>query len=235
MFWLESGPLNAQTTNIVYLCRPQVKWMKVIAGGVASPCTLYFFSEIRSIGIVDQIKQLGAGSSPHTYNLILVPRRTTLCDRVLEEEGVFGEITISNYKLEFIPLEDDLLSLEWESTYKEIFLVRASPLYLFPNNADESSCARLHRYRMEMKPPYTTQLRLCLPFNRRTAYSLGLSEREMGLRYLSSRRYSISSVHRRFEIHRNLRTSLSTFVLTQPTLRKPNTQTYKPSPRFSTA
>ncbi|KAG8946350.1 hypothetical protein FRC04_011896 [Tulasnella sp. 424] len=107
MFWLESGPLNAQTTNIVYLCRPQVKWMKVIAG---------------SIAVVDQIKQLGAGSSPHTYNLILVPRRTTLCDRVLEEEGVFGEITISNYKLEFIPLEDDLLSLEWESTYKEIFL-----------------------------------------------------------------------------------------------------------------
>ncbi|KIO26419.1 hypothetical protein M407DRAFT_74508 [Tulasnella calospora MUT 4182] len=101
MFWLESGPLNAQTTNVVYLCRPQVKWMKIIA---------------------DQIKQLGAGSSPHTYHLILVPRRTTLCDRVLEEEGVFGEITISNYKLEFIPLEDDLLSLEWESTYKEIFL-----------------------------------------------------------------------------------------------------------------
>ncbi|KAG9046525.1 hypothetical protein FS837_004275 [Tulasnella sp. UAMH 9824] len=105
MFWLESGPLNAQTTNVVYLCRPQVKWMKIIAG------KLIFF-----------IKQLGAGSSPHTYNLILVPRRTTLCDRVLEEEGVFGEITISNYKLEFIPLEDDLLSLEWESTYKEIFL-----------------------------------------------------------------------------------------------------------------
>ncbi|KAG8913148.1 hypothetical protein FRC01_004711, partial [Tulasnella sp. 417] len=56
------------------------------------------------------IKQLGAGASPHTYHLILVPRRTTLCDRLLEEEGVFGEITISNYKLEFIPLEDDLLS-----------------------------------------------------------------------------------------------------------------------------
>ncbi|KAG8965490.1 hypothetical protein FRC00_001654, partial [Tulasnella sp. 408] len=116
MFWLESGPLNAQTTNVVYLCRPQVKWMKIIA---------------------DQIKQLGAGSSPHTYNLILVPRRTTLCDRVLEEEGVFGEITISNYKLEFIPLEDDLLSLEWESTYKEIFLA-ALPV-LMQQDGDETA------------------------------------------------------------------------------------------------
>lgn len=71
----------------------------------------------------DQIKRLSAESAPHTYTLVLVPRRTTLCDRVLEEEGVFGEITISSYKLEFIPLEDDLVSLEWETTFKEIFLV----------------------------------------------------------------------------------------------------------------
>ena len=32
MFWLENGPLNATTTNVVYLCRPQIKWMKVVAG-----------------------------------------------------------------------------------------------------------------------------------------------------------------------------------------------------------
>lgn len=73
---------------------------------------------------LEQIKSASASSSPHTYHLVLVPRRTTLCDRVLEEEGVFGEISISSYKLEFIPLEDDLLSLEWDSTFKEIFQVR---------------------------------------------------------------------------------------------------------------
>lgn len=32
MFWLESGPLSAVTTSIVYLCRPRIKWMKIIAG-----------------------------------------------------------------------------------------------------------------------------------------------------------------------------------------------------------
>lgn len=32
MFWLEPGPLSASTTNIVYLCRPLVKWVKLIAG-----------------------------------------------------------------------------------------------------------------------------------------------------------------------------------------------------------
>ncbi|KAG8997603.1 hypothetical protein FRB94_003312 [Tulasnella sp. JGI-2019a] len=101
MVWLEQGPLNAQTTNIIYLCRPQIKWMRILA---------------------EQIKAASASSTPRTYNLVLVPRRTILCDRVLEEEGVFGEVTITSYKLEFIPVEDDLISLEWDSTFKEIFL-----------------------------------------------------------------------------------------------------------------
>lgn len=123
MFWLESGPLNAVSTNIVYLCRPQIKWMKVIAGSLSH----YVFPALApNATIAEQIKSLTSSTSTHTYNLILVPRRTALCDRVLEEEGVFGEITISAYKLEFIPLEDDLISLEWEGTFKEIFLVSFS-------------------------------------------------------------------------------------------------------------
>ncbi|KAG8936355.1 hypothetical protein FRC02_002948 [Tulasnella sp. 418] len=101
MFWLEDVSLNVTTTNVVYLCRPHIKWMKIIA---------------------NQIKGLASSTSPHTYTLVLVPRRTTLCDRVLEEEGVFGEVTISSYKLEFIPLEDDLVSLEYENTFREIFM-----------------------------------------------------------------------------------------------------------------
>ena len=32
MFWLEPGPLSATSTNIVYLCRPLIKWIKIIAG-----------------------------------------------------------------------------------------------------------------------------------------------------------------------------------------------------------
>ncbi|QRV94848.1 vacuolar protein sorting-associated protein 33A [Ceratobasidium sp. AG-Ba] len=101
MFWLEHGPLNSTTTNIVYLCRPQTKWTKIVA---------------------EQIKKHAADNLKHNYNLMLVPRRTVLCDKVLEDEGVFGEVTISEYPLEFIPLEDDLVSLEWDNTFKEVYL-----------------------------------------------------------------------------------------------------------------
>lgn len=33
MFWLEAGALKSTTTNIVYLCRPMIKYVKIIAGG----------------------------------------------------------------------------------------------------------------------------------------------------------------------------------------------------------
>lgn len=32
MFWLEPGPLSSTTTNIVYLCRPLIKYVKIVAG-----------------------------------------------------------------------------------------------------------------------------------------------------------------------------------------------------------
>lgn len=105
MFWLESGPLSAVTTSIVYLCRPRIKWVKIIA---------------------DQIKRHGAESQKHTYTLLLVPRTSTLITRVLEEEGVLGDVTVSSYNLQFIPIADDVISLENNEAFKEIWVVRGT-------------------------------------------------------------------------------------------------------------
>ncbi|KAI0068053.1 Sec1-like protein [Artomyces pyxidatus] len=101
MFWLEAGPLSAVTTNIVYLCRPRIKWVKIIA---------------------DQIKRHSRESKSHTYTILLVPRVSTLVTRVLEEEGVLGDVTISAYNLQFIPIADDVISLENDNAFKEIWV-----------------------------------------------------------------------------------------------------------------
>lgn len=70
MFWLEPGPLNVNTRNVVWLCRPKRSHMRVIAEQVrASPALL--------------------------YSVLLVPRVTELCRRVLEDEGVAGDVTLS--------------------------------------------------------------------------------------------------------------------------------------------
>lgn len=76
---------------------------------------------------VDQIKRHGREGQKHTYTLLLVPRTSTLVTRILEEEGVLGDVTVSSYNLQFIPLADDILSLENDSAFKEIWVVRPDP------------------------------------------------------------------------------------------------------------
>ena len=71
----------------------------------------------------DQIKRHGAESQKHTYTLLLVPRTSTLITRVLEEEGVLGDVTVSSYNLQFIPIADDVISLENDEAFKEIWVV----------------------------------------------------------------------------------------------------------------
>ncbi|KAH7915699.1 Sec1-like protein [Hygrophoropsis aurantiaca] len=101
MFWLEPGPLSSTTTNIVYLCRPLIKYVKILA---------------------DQIKRHARESLKHRYTLFLVPRTSTLVSRILEEEGVLGDVTISSYNLQFIPIAEDVVSLEQDNAFKEIWV-----------------------------------------------------------------------------------------------------------------
>lgn len=53
-----------------------------------------------------------------------MPRVSTLVTQILEEEGVLGDVTISAYNLQFIPLAEDVVSLEYESAFKGIWVVR---------------------------------------------------------------------------------------------------------------
>lgn len=48
---------------------------------------------------------------------------STLVKRILEEEGVLGDVTLSYYNLQFIPTEEDVLSLEVDNAFKEIWVV----------------------------------------------------------------------------------------------------------------
>ncbi|PPQ71647.1 hypothetical protein CVT24_007838 [Panaeolus cyanescens] len=101
MFWLEAGPLTSSTTSIVYLCRPRIKNVKIIA---------------------DHIKRHAKESRKHNYTLLLVPRISTLVSRILEEEGVLGDVSISSYNLQFIPIAEDVVSLEHENALRELWV-----------------------------------------------------------------------------------------------------------------
>jgi hypothetical protein len=71
----------------------------------------------------EQVKAHIRESQKHRYTLFLVPRTSTLVSRILEEEGILGDITISSYNLQFIPIADDVISLENDNAFKEIWVV----------------------------------------------------------------------------------------------------------------
>ncbi|KAI8069369.1 Sec1-like protein [Gongronella butleri] len=102
IYHLDASPLEDECPGIIYICRPKMEYMRYIA------------SHIRHW--TAQAKKLDCW-------LFFVPERSLVCERVLEEEGVKGDITIGDYAMNWIPYEDDLISMELEpSTWKDIYL-----------------------------------------------------------------------------------------------------------------
>lgn len=72
---------------------------------------------------IDHIKRLQRESQTgHDYSIFWVPRRTLVSEKVLEEAGILGDVTIAEYPLYFVPLENDVLSLELEDSFRDLYL-----------------------------------------------------------------------------------------------------------------
>ena len=55
--------------------------------------------------------------------MLWVGRKTLLSDTILEEAGVLGDLTSHEFDLSFLPLEDDVLSLELDDSFSDLYLV----------------------------------------------------------------------------------------------------------------
>ncbi len=63
--------------------------------------------------------------------MIWVPRRTLVCNKILEEAGVLGDISVEEFPLHFIPLEQDVLSLALQDSFADLYLVRVFAITYF--------------------------------------------------------------------------------------------------------
>jgi vacuolar protein sorting-associated protein 33A len=73
---------------------------------------------------IEQIKKLQRnGVVEHEISIIWIPRRTLVSNKILEDEGVLGDVGISELPLYFLGLENDVLSLEWEDSFSDLYLV----------------------------------------------------------------------------------------------------------------
>lgn len=72
---------------------------------------------------------------------------TSLCTTILADAGVLGSIDVQDFQLGFIPLDKEVLSLEYEDVYKRIYLVNHTTPILLLKGSGQSS--RTFRSRVE--------------------------------------------------------------------------------------
>ncbi|KAL1637144.1 Vacuolar protein-sorting-associated protein 33 [Neofusicoccum ribis] len=110
-FFLENGNVDSSQRNVVFIARgDKAKTALAIAEQI---------KKLRHNGIVD-----------HEFSVFWVPRRTLVSDQVLEEAGVLGEVNVAEWPLNFVPLSNDLLSLELEDSMTDLY-VRKDPTPTF--------------------------------------------------------------------------------------------------------
>ncbi|GAB1290166.1 Vacuolar protein sorting-associated protein 33A [Apodemus speciosus] len=99
MFTLKGSRLPAaDVKNIIFLVRPRLELMDLIAENV--------LSEDRRAPSRD-------------FHILFVPRRSLLCEQRLKDLGVLGSfIHREEYSLDLIPFDGDLLSMESEGAFK---------------------------------------------------------------------------------------------------------------------
>jgi len=111
VFFLENGNADVSQRNVVFIARGE--------------------SAKQAQSIADHIKRLQRESQiGHEFSIFWVPRRTLVSDKILEEAGVLGDTSIAELPIYFLPLDKDVLSLELEESFSNLYL-RKDPTSTF--------------------------------------------------------------------------------------------------------
>ncbi|MCJ1243068.1 hypothetical protein MMC30_000264 [Trapelia coarctata] len=103
VFFLENENIDSSQKNVVFLIRGE--------------------NAARPLAVAEQIKRLQQSSSiEHEFSIFIVPRRTLVCNKILEDAGVLGDVSVEEFPLYFIPLQQDVLSLELADSFGDLYL-----------------------------------------------------------------------------------------------------------------
>jgi hypothetical protein len=101
LFAMSPEPLSNEFRSVMYLLRPNPEILRMVA---------------------DHIHARESSGSQKDYSIVFVPKRTFICDRILEECGVTASISEYELHMDIIPLDDDLFTLELRDSYRDCFV-----------------------------------------------------------------------------------------------------------------
>ncbi|XP_063106124.1 vacuolar protein sorting-associated protein 33B isoform X3 [Cavia porcellus] len=137
LYKVENKPVLSTNEQLCFLVRPRIKNMRYIAN------------------LVNADKSAGR---TRKYKVIFSPQKFYACEMVLEEEGIYGDVSCDEWAFSLLPLDVDLLSMELPEFFRDYFLegdqrwinTVAQALHLlstlygpFPNSYGIGRCAKM--------------------------------------------------------------------------------------------
>nr|XP_035159730.2 vacuolar protein sorting-associated protein 33B isoform X2 [Callithrix jacchus] len=101
LYKVENKPVLSSNEQLCFLVRPRIKNMRYIA----------------SLVNADKV----AGRT-RKYKVIFSPQKFYACEMVLEEEGIYGDVSCDEWAFSLLPLDVDLLSMELPEFFRDYFL-----------------------------------------------------------------------------------------------------------------
>ncbi|CAD8143363.1 unnamed protein product [Paramecium pentaurelia] len=101
IYYIDSDQLDVETNQIIFFVNPDRQYMK---------------------RIVRIIRNNQLANFNKKYLLIFCPRLNIVCKDYLEKEAVLGDLIITNFNFDLIPLANDLLSLDMNNCLRPLYI-----------------------------------------------------------------------------------------------------------------
>ncbi|XP_018548396.1 vacuolar protein sorting-associated protein 33B [Lates calcarifer] len=101
LYKVEYKPVISTSDQLCFLIRPRIQTVKWIC---------------------DVVNADKAAGKFRRYKLIFTPQKFYACEAVLEEQGIFGDVTTDEWAFYLLPLDDDIISLELPEFFRDNFL-----------------------------------------------------------------------------------------------------------------
>lgn len=101
LYKVEYKPIISTSDQLCFLIRPRIKTVKWIC----------------DVANADK-----AAGKFRRYKIIFTPQKFYACEAVLEEQGIYGDVTTDEWAFYLLPLDDDIISLELPEFFRDNFL-----------------------------------------------------------------------------------------------------------------
>ncbi|KAM9766030.1 vacuolar protein sorting-associated protein 33B isoform 1-T2 [Menidia menidia] len=101
LYKVEHKPIVSTSDQLCFLIRPRIKTVKWIC---------------------DVVNTDKAAGRIRRYKIIFTPQKFHACEAVLEEQGIYGDVTMDEWAFCLLPLDDDVISLELPEFFQDNFL-----------------------------------------------------------------------------------------------------------------